>query len=216
MWFSKRNAKVAVQTAGAQVSQQQAPRQRILPAELWESDVGGFLRDIGMSPDDESNLVQTADSIDARVAQGRAKLEAKLAEINRNVARQTAGGSVRPYYLFGEPSWNSEVGTFLMARLGYFPFDDWNVLFLPEDERTAKAMDLPVHPGGPIPGSDNIIEQWYQEAKGKLDAAHAEAGRTHQFAKITATQQEIKRDVWGLASALADHIGARAAWKPQG
>ena len=49
----------APQQAAPQVSQQQAPEQlRVFPAELWDDGpVGKLLRDLGMSPDDESNLV---------------------------------------------------------------------------------------------------------------------------------------------------------------
>ena len=154
------------------------------------------------------------ESVDARVERDRARLEAKLAEINRDVERQTTGGRVRPYYLFGEPCWNGELGRFLMMRLQLFPYDDWNVVFLPEDERTAQLMDLPVHPGGPIPGSVEIVGQLVAEAETKLQAAMAEADRTHRFADFGATVDSIKADVWGLASYFANHIGAAAAWKP--
>jgi hypothetical protein len=209
--FGKRNTTAAGQAGGAQVSQRRA-----LPAELWQGEMGDLLRQIGMSPDDESNLVPTGASIDARVARDRATLEAKLAEINRDVEKRTGGGRVRPYYLFGDPCWNGELGTFLMVRLQFFPYDDWNVVFLPEDERTAKLMKLPVHPGGPIPGSVEVVEQLVAEAKAKIQAATAEAERTHRFADFEATMNSIKGDVWGLASYLANHIGAASAWKPRG
>jgi hypothetical protein len=215
MWFGKRGATAAAQTAGRQASQQDM-RQRILPAELWEGELGDLLRAIGKSPDDESNLVTTGDSIDARIARDRAAHEARLDEINRDVARRTGGGRVKAYFLLSDPCWNSEAGTFLMARLQFYPYDAWNVLFLPEDERTAKIMNLPVHPGSAIPGSVELVESWHREAKAKMDAAHAEAGRTYDFGALEATKQGIQADVWGLASYLANHIGAAAAWKPQG
>jgi hypothetical protein len=101
-----------------------------------------------------------------------------------------------------------------MMRLQFFPYDDWNVLLLPEDERTARYVDLPVHPGGPIPGSVEIVGQLVAEAKAKLEAASAEAERTRRFADVGATVHSIEADVWGLASYLAHHIGAAAAWRP--
>lgn len=207
--FGKRSRTVASQAGGGQGQQQ-----RVLPAELWQGEMGNLLRQIGMSPDDPSNLVPTAASIDARVASDRAKHEAKLAELNCDVARRTGGGRVKPYFLFHQACWNGEIGTFLMTRLQYFPYDDWNVVFLPEDERTAKLMNFPVHPGGPIPGSVEVVAQLVAEAKAKIQAATAEAERTNRFADLGATITDIKRDVWGLASYLADYIGARSAWKP--
>jgi hypothetical protein len=218
MWFGRRKA-AAAQAGGATVLrrhavQQEAPH-RLLPTELWEGEFGGLLNQLGKSPDDESNIVPTAATIDARIARDRAAHEAKLAEINREVARQT-GGRVAPYFLLHEACWNGEIGDFLMLRLKLFPCDDWNVVFLPEDERTAKVMNLPVHPGGPIPGSVELVESWMRDSKAKLKAAVDEAGRTHQFAGLAAVTDGIKADVWGLASYLANHIGAAAAWKPRG
>src|SRR5258708_2082127 len=132
-------------TAAAQTAEVSPPdtRQRIIPAELWDGELGDLLRPIGKSPDDESNLLPTAASIDARIAHDRAAHEARLAEINRDVTQRT-GGRVKPYFLFSDPCWNSEGGTFLMARLQFYPYDAWNVLLLPEDERTAKILNLPV------------------------------------------------------------------------
>jgi len=49
-----------------------------------------------------------------------------------------------------------------------------------------------------------------------MDAAHAEAGRTHAFGALKATAQDVKARVGGLASYLANYIGATAAWKPRG
>jgi hypothetical protein len=148
MFFGKRkNASSEAQTGGAQAAQQQAPqqqappqqeqRQRVFPAELWQGEMGDLLRQIGMSPDDESNFVTTGASIDERVARDRAKFETKLAELNRDVAQRSAGGSVLPFFLIPEPCWNGEMGTFFMARLQFFPYDEWNVLFLPADEQSS-------------------------------------------------------------------------------
>ena len=104
------------QTGDTQVSQQRA-----IPAELWQGEIGDLLGQLGMNPDDEANLVPTKSwSMRASSATVR-RLEAKLAEINRDIERQTAGGRVRPYYLFGEPCWNGELGAFLMMRLPVLP-----------------------------------------------------------------------------------------------
>jgi hypothetical protein len=206
--FGKRNATAAKKTGNPH------QQQRAIPAEIWDGEMGNVLRQAGFNPDDESNLVPNAASVDARNARGRAECDAKLAEINRDVEKRAAGGQVKPYFLFHEPVWNSDIGGFLMYRLQMFPFDDWNVIFLPDDERTAKFLDLPVNPGGPIPGSTEIARQWMEESKAKLAAASAEAERTNNFAAVGETMQDIKRDVWGIASYFANHIGAGEAWKP--
>jgi hypothetical protein len=209
MWFGKRKA-----AAAEAASMALPPQQKAFPDELWQGETGKMLRAIGMSPDDESNLVPTGASIDARVAVERAKHEAKVAEVNRDVAQRTAGGSVKPYFLISDPCWNGETGWFFMAQLRMFPYDDWNVVYLPADERTARMLNLPLHPGGPIPGMAELVESFVRESQGKMQAASAEAKRTGRFAVIAETQDSIKRDVWGLASYLANHIGA--PWTPHG
>ena len=115
----------------------------------------------------------------------------------------------------GEPCWNGELGKFLMMRLQLFPYDDWNVVFLPEDERTAQLMDLPVHPGGPIPGSVEIVGQFVAEDGDEI----AGGDRPRPIGPIGlrifgATVDSIKADVFGVGVDLANHIGAAAAWKP--
>jgi len=217
MLFGKRKKSVD-EAAQPQVRPQQVPLQpeeplRAFPAELWDDgEVGDILRKLGMSPDDESNLVMTGAMIDARVARDRAKFEARLEEINRDVAQRSAGGSVLQFFLIPEPCWNGEMGTFFMARLRFFPYDEWNVLFLPADERTAKFLDAPVCPRGEIPGAVEVVQQFVQEAEARLAAAHAETDRTHDFATLGKTVEQIKGEVWGLAASIANHIGAK--WDP--
>ena len=191
MFFGKRGRAAASQSAGAQVMQQHAPQQvtqqppqqlRVLPAELWDDGpVGKLLRDLGMSPDDESNLVPTGASIDARVARDRARHEAKLAEINRDVAQRTGGGSVMPFFLIPEPCWNGDMGTFFMARLRFFPYDDWNVLFLPADERTAKIMNAPVCPYGEIPGAVDLVQSFVRRVGDEIGRRACRGGPDPQF-----------------------------------
>jgi hypothetical protein len=209
--FGKRNAAPAASRTGNPHQQQRA-----IPAELWDGEMGDVLRQAGFNPDDESNLVPNAASVDARNAKGKADCEKKLAEINRDVERRTGGGRMAAYFLFHEPIWNSQVGDFLMYRLRMFPFDGWNVIFLPTDERTAQMLGLPVHPGGPIPGSLEIAQQWKQEADAKLRAASAQAEKTKDFGAFGDVMNGVKADVWGIASYFANHIGAAAAWKPRG
>jgi hypothetical protein len=213
--FGKRRAALAAeQTSGARARSQQAPQQKVFRDELWEGEIGSLLRQIGMSPDDESNLVPTGASIDERIARDRARHEAKLADINREVAQRLPGARVMPFFLIPEPCWNGDMGTFFMGRLAFFPYDDWNVLFLPADERTASVMNLPVCPRGEIEGVIRIVQQMIAASEARLDAARAEAERTHDFAAFGAAVDAVKADVWGLASYLANHIGAQAAWKP--
>src|SRR5262249_45822536 len=116
--FGKRSAAAAASVGAAPA------QQRVIPAELWQGEMGDLLRQLGMSPDDEANLVPTGASIDARVARDRTRHEAELAEVNRDVARRVPGGRMLPFFLVPEPCWNGPTGTFFMVRLRYFPYDD--------------------------------------------------------------------------------------------
>src|SRR5215470_16560943 len=188
MFFGRRKTPSSNGHPGGAQAPQQETRQRLLPAELWDDpEIGDMLRKLGKSPDDEENLIPTGASIDAQVARGRARHEAELAELNRDVAQRTGGGRMLQFFLIPEPCWNGEMGTFFMARLRFFPYDEWNVLFLPADERTAKFLDAPVCPRGEIPGAVEVVQQFVQEAEARLAAAHAETDRTHDFATLGKT-----------------------------
>ena len=67
-----------------------------------------------MNPDDEQNLVPTAESIDARIARDKAAHEARWAELNRDIGAKTNGGSVRPFFLIPEVCWNGDPGHLLV------------------------------------------------------------------------------------------------------
>jgi hypothetical protein len=67
----------------------QPPRQKILPDEVWQGEIGNMLRTLGMSPDDEQNLVPTPASIDARIARDKAAHEARWAALNRDIGAKT-------------------------------------------------------------------------------------------------------------------------------
>jgi len=188
MFFGRRKTPSSNGHPGGAQAPQQETRQRLLPAELWDDpEIGDMLRKLGKSPDDEENLIPTGASIDAQVARGRARHEAELAELNRDVAQRTGGGRMLPFFLIPEPCWNGEMGTFFLARLRFFPYDDWNVVFMPADDRTAKMMNKPVcpAPGGTLQDDVvRLVQQLIQEANGKLAAACAEAERTRHFAAV--------------------------------
>ena len=96
------------------------------------------------------------------------------------------------------------MGIFLMMKLELFPYDDWNMVFLPVDERTAAALKLPIHPNGNIPAFVEAAEDFMRDAEARLTAAHAEAGRTHDFAAFGAAKKEIQTAVCTLAAVFAE------------
>lgn len=183
-------------------------RQQIFPTELWEGDTGKLLREIGMAPDDESNFVATDESVRALVAADRARQEAQLARLNAEAEERIPGGHMRMFFLIPESCWQGDMGAFFMKRLGFSPYGDWNVVFMAADDATAQAMNVPIHPGAPMPGTIALIEQFVRESHERLEVARAAAERTGRLAAYEATEHEVKADVWGLASYLAGKNGA--------
>jgi len=183
------------------------PGQKIFPDELWEGQTGELLRAIGMKPDDESNFVPTKESIDARIAHDKAAHEARGAELNRDVAARTSGGSVRPFFLIPEPCWNGDLGDFLVVTLKLSPYQDWNVAFLPADECTASMMNLPVHPDRDDPEVVKLAMGFVTAARDHYKACYAEVDRTQEFGRFNDQIEDIADTVRGLAVKILAQYG---------
>jgi hypothetical protein len=179
---------------------------KVLPDEVWQGKTGDMLRMLGMSPNDPSNLVPDANSVNARLDRDRAKFEARLAEMNRTVAERVPGGQMRGFSLLPDPCWNGEMGQLLMMRLELFPYDDWNMIFLPADAATAAAFDMPLHPNGNVPAFVSNAERFLREADTRLRAAHDEAARTQNFGQFSDDLEEIRDKVKGLARAFLSEL----------
>jgi|CXWL01.1.fsa_nt_gi hypothetical protein len=212
MGFGKRpTTNVAMSSVPRATETGRDGRLRVIPAEMWEGELGDMLRTLGMSPDDESNLVPNQQSLEERLALGRAQLEAKLMRVNDDIARRTNGGSMRPFFLLPDPCWNGDMGHFLMMRLDLFPYDDWNVSFLPVDERTALKLDAPMHPNGNLPAFVKASEEFLTREEANLREAHAEAGRSQDFGAFGDARDQIRSRIKALAGFF--HAELHKAWR---
>jgi len=219
MTFGKRVSAPAAQTAtlqqaapqpaAAQPPQPGAPQpgQQIFPDQLWEGQTGEILRAIGMQPDDESNFVPTQESTDARVARDKAAHEARWAELNRDVAARTCGGSMRPFFLIPEPCWNGELCDFLIVTLKLSPYQDWNVAFMPADQCTGSMMNLPVHPDGDDPEVVKLAIDFVTAARDRYKACYAEVDRAQEFGRLNDEIEDIADKVRGLAVKILAQYG---------
>jgi hypothetical protein len=175
------------------------PGEKIFPDELWEGKTGELLRAIGMKPDDESNFVPTKESIDARIARDKAAHDARWAELNRDIAARTSGGSVQPFFLIPEPCWNGELGDFLVVTLKLSPYQDWNVTFLPADQCTGSMMNMPVHPNRDDPDMVGYAMGFVTAAHNHYKKCQAEVELTHEFGRFHDQVQDITDKIRGLA-----------------
>jgi hypothetical protein len=121
----------------------------IIPTELWDDPkLGSFLREIGLKPDDPSNLIENRrKEHDERIRKSQDDMNAREAAFNENL-KKTKGencGAVA-FFLLGQDCWNGEPGRFLLHDLKLSPYDEWNVVHLAADTETAKLCGIPLHP----------------------------------------------------------------------
>jgi hypothetical protein len=103
------------------------------------------------------------------------------------------------FWLIQENCWNGEVGDFLIYYLRLNPYDEWNTVILPVDERSASILNLPIHPGGVIPHLAETGATIILGLRDKLRAAHAEVQRTHEFGAFADMHDDTVAKVKKLA-----------------
>lgn len=201
MSFGKRPSSAAAKSAPPVVDPY--GRRKVIPEEAWQGKTGEMLRELGMSPDDESNLIANTASINARLDAGKSALEARLAKAQANARALLPQAELRAFSLIPDPCWNGDTGVFLMASLDLYPYDDWNIVFLAADERTAMAMDIAIHPNGNVPAFVTAAEKFLAEAQAHLKRATDEAELTHDFAGFHDVREDVQLRVKGLAMSFA-------------
>lgn len=178
-------------------------RTKVFPDALWQGETGAFLLDLGMSPDDEANLVPNAASIDARIRSGQAALEARTMNALVKARTRFPDAALRPFFLIPDPCWNGEHGTFMMTSLDLYPFDDWNVMFLAADDASADALEIAAHPNGNVSAFVEAAEKLLGQVSVAMARAHAEAEVTHDFAAYQEFREDVRLRVKGLAMSFA-------------
>jgi len=160
---------------------------QVLPAELWQGEIGEMLRAVGMHPDDARNTVSFASAADARLAQARVALELQVEQQNAEIQRTNPGCSIAPMYIFTEMVWKGPHSDLLLNRLELTPYDSWNVRLLAADQKSAEALKLPRVHTGEIPQLQDTINTLL----GQLEAEHRGAANF---------KHDMTRDIWGLSN----------------
>lgn len=178
-------------------------RREVFPDAVWDGPNGAMPRELGFSLTDESNLVPNASSINAKLETGKRRIDERLAAAQANAQRAMPGAMLRPFFLIPDPIWNGENGTFLMASLDLYPYDDWNIVFLAGDERTAIVMDIALHPSGNLPAFVAAAEKFMINARAAMKRATEEAELTADFAAFAEAREDAQLRVKGLAMSFA-------------
>jgi len=145
---------------------------RIIPAEVWnDPKLGSFLDEIGLKPDDPSNLIQNRQKEhDERIGKSQDGMNAREAAFNENL-KKAKGENCRAvaFFLLGQDCWNGEPGKFLLHDLKLSPYDEWNIVHLAADAETARLCGIPVFPGR-VPEMEAWCCRLVLEIKEQLDS----------------------------------------------
>lgn len=171
----------------------------LIPAEAWTGRTGEMLRALGMDPGDEVGLIPYRRSQAERLQQGRLALEARTLKVNIDVAQRVRRGAVRPFLLIPDDCWNGPIGDCLMLRLALYPHEDWNVVFLPSDMRTAVALDAPPYRNAPTARFEKSAVDFLGKEHCKLREAYALAMATRDFTAFGNARDQIRHRVKALA-----------------
>lgn len=174
----------------------------LIPPEVWDDPkIGGMLKMLGRKPEDPDNLTLTPEVVERMVVDGRARIDRATKEINRKLAAGGAGDSrVAPLWLIQSNCWSGDIGHFLIYVLRLDPYDDWNVVYLPVDKAASVILDLPEHPGSPIPAFAEYGEEQILKLRRRLLEALAEAESSFDFGYFADAQKEAVEDVKELAN----------------
>jgi hypothetical protein len=180
------------------------PAKHIVPPELWDDpEWATFFARIGRKPDAPENLRVTHDDVRRMIDEGRKAVLARMQQLQAKALAKGHDIRLRPFWLIQDNCWNGEVGDFLIYYLCLNPYDEWNMVILPADEKSSAILDLPIHPGGDIPAFAKIGQEIILELRDKLRAAHADVQRTHEFGHFAAICDDTVAKVKALARRFA-------------
>lgn len=187
---------------------------KVFPDEVWDGAHGEMLCMLGMNPDDESNLVPNASSINAAIERSKAAHDLAFAEAQARVRSTMPSAQIRPFSLVPDVVWNSPAGVFLMTTLELYPYDQWNIMYLAADERTAMVLDLAPHPGKDVSAFVQASQQFMETAQAHMDKVRARIAQTENWAAFAELQDDMRERVKTMAALFARQIAE--AWAENG
>jgi hypothetical protein len=192
---------------------------RAIPADLWDGPNGDFLRKLGMSPDDASNLMPTQQSVQAKADAVKSAQDRKTAEVN---AALPAGVAVIPWALIPWSIWSRDHADYLMITCEFYPAGLWNTMLLPADAASAQALGLPAHlrgiPDGLEDASNRLIGDIRARDAKALQAAGAAVmgGGLEGLDAFAAAKRQAAGNIVGLAHYLGAAVYGAPAWARHG
>jgi hypothetical protein len=194
---------------------------RVFSKELWnDPQIGSFLREVGLHPDDTRNIKRTAEDYIALFAAAKKRLQERTETFNREMAERHGYCRAAPFLIIDDTIWDGEHGAFLHAQMDLVSFDDWNVLMLATDVRTKELCGLAGHPGS-LPAITQDITKRIIAWKARHESALEAFGitvtggqgitREQYEAEERALRQEIVDYVASMKSRIVNELLARPA-----
>lgn len=147
---------------------------RAIPRAIFEGPQGQFLKELGFSADDPSNIIPQADDFDRMIKQSLARQEERRCRLEAELLEEFGHNSLRPYFVCGEGVLNTPFGDWLIRAMKLMPYDEWNTIYLPTDAPTAAVMRLPQHPLSSLTPLDELILKNLTPIRDKVLVARAE------------------------------------------
>jgi hypothetical protein len=117
------------------------PQGQIFNEELFEGEIGDFLRQHGYAPDDPRTPAVKAQPVSVLLAEDQAAMRRATQAVN-----SVSDFPIVPVHLMPADLWSGDFGPWLRQHLDLSPYRPWNTIFLPGDERGAASLGLPVAP----------------------------------------------------------------------
>jgi hypothetical protein len=117
------------------------PQGQIFNEELFEGEMGDFLRKHGYAPDDPRNQASNVQPVSVLLAEDQAGMRRATEAVN-----SVSDFPIVPVHLLPDSLWRAEYGPWLRQHLDLSPYRPWNTIFLPGDERGAASLGLPLAP----------------------------------------------------------------------
>ena len=148
---------------------------------------GEFLRMLGKDINDPENILPEPEDFDRMVQESLKRQEERRCAIEADLLAKHGCNAIRPFFVLAEPVLNSPLGAWLIQVMNLMPYEDWNLVYLPTDQATAKAMELPLHPGMSIRPIDELMVERiggfrdrFEDGRRKVDAV-VHSGAPDQF-----------------------------------
>ena len=179
---------------------------------------GDFLREIGFDNNDPKNILPEPEDFDRKLKASLNRQEIRRQAIEADLLAKHGCNAIRPFFVLAEPVMNSRLGAWLIQVMDLMPYDDWNLVYLPTDEATASAMDLPFHPGMSIGPIDELMVERigdfyarYEDGRRKVEALMGSDGQFATMEKFLDYKDNLRRIITDYVEGLKPKIIALIA-----